>query len=78
MPFARYRWGVGRLLLAPNRVEFTPRANVRQGDPSAFRLLRIGGKQLEEILSRARPKHYYEVPLPVAVYDRLASQHDTD
>ena len=47
--------------------------NVRQGDPAQFRLLRIGGDQLRSLLSRAREKHYYEVPFPVGVYDAIVS-----
>jgi len=45
--------------------------NVRQGDPSQFRLLRIGGDELQALLGKAKEKHYYEVPLPVAIYNRL-------
>lgn len=43
--------------------------NVRQGDPAQFRLLRLGGVQLQALLERARPQRYYTVPFPVAVYD---------
>ncbi|MDP3712176.1 MAG: DUF3883 domain-containing protein [Mycobacteriales bacterium] len=43
--------------------------NIRQGDPAHYRLLRIGGEQLQALLARAREKHYFEVPFPVAVYD---------
>ncbi|MDP9336365.1 MAG: DUF3883 domain-containing protein, partial [Actinomycetota bacterium] len=48
--------------------------NVRQGDPAAFGVLDISGDQLVALLERKREKHYYEVPLPVAVYDRLLEQ----
>ena len=49
--------------------------NVRQGDPKHFRLLRIGGDDLQALLARAREKHYFEVPFPVAVYDGLTAGH---
>lgn len=45
--------------------------NVRQGDPALFRLLCIGGDDLQGLISRARERRYYEVPFPVGVYDRL-------
>lgn len=45
--------------------------NIRQGDPAKFRLLRIGGEQLQALLERARPQRYYTVPIPVAVYDAV-------
>ncbi len=48
--------------------------NVRQGDPAQFRLLEIGGKELQSLLSRARERRYYEVPWPVAAYDRLVQR----
>ena len=47
--------------------------NIRQGDPSQFRLLCIGGDDLHALIGKAKEKHYYEVPFPVAVYDRLRS-----
>lgn len=43
--------------------------NVRQGDPDLFSLRVFGGERLQRLLARAREKHYYEVPLPVAEYD---------
>jgi hypothetical protein len=43
--------------------------NVRQADPTRFTVKRIGGDRLQRLLSRAREKHYYEVPWPVADYD---------
>jgi hypothetical protein len=43
--------------------------NVRQGDPVLFTLKVLGGDLLARVLERAREKHYFEVPLPVAVYD---------
>jgi hypothetical protein len=45
--------------------------NVRQGDPAEFRLIQIGGQELADLLRRATERHYYTVPFPVAVYDRL-------
>lgn len=43
--------------------------NVRQGDPSQFELRVLEGDRLKRLLERAREKHYFEVPLPVAEYD---------
>jgi hypothetical protein len=48
--------------------------NVRQGDPAHFRLLRIGGARLQQLVAKAKERHYYEVPLPVAVYDAVLQQ----
>lgn len=48
--------------------------NIRQGDPNLFRLLDLHGKQLAELVSRARERHYYTVPFPVSVYDRLIGE----
>jgi len=45
--------------------------NVRQGDPSQFRLIDLHGETLVRLLQRAKEQHYYTVPLPVAVYDQL-------
>ena len=47
--------------------------NVRQGDPAHYRLLRIGGDRLQALLGRAREKHYFEVPLPVGIYDAIVA-----
>ncbi len=52
--------------------------NVRQGDPEKFRLVVFGGDQLQRLLVRAREKRYYEVPIPVAEYDRACAQPRTD
>ena len=43
--------------------------NLRQGDPELFTLKVLGGELLTNVLKRAREKHYFEVPLPVAIYD---------
>ncbi|MQA35958.1 protein NO VEIN domain-containing protein [Modestobacter roseus] len=48
--------------------------NVRQGDPENFRLLRLGGQQLSDLLVKARRREYFTVPVPVAVHDAL-SEH---
>ena len=48
--------------------------NVRQGDPSTFLLLQMGGQELAALLVRARERRYYEVPFPVAVHDRLSAR----
>jgi hypothetical protein len=50
--------------------------NVKQGDPSVFRLLAFGGEDLAGLLLRAREKRYYEVPWPTGVYDRLREAAD--
>jgi hypothetical protein len=44
--------------------------NIAQGDPAAFRLAMIGGQRLAALLRRRRERHYFEVPWPVADYDR--------
>jgi hypothetical protein len=44
--------------------------NVRQGDPSAFSLKILGGERLRQLLEGAKERRYYEVPWPVADYDR--------
>jgi hypothetical protein len=43
--------------------------NIRQGDPSAFRLKVFGGDQLERLLAKAKKREYWEVPIPVAEFD---------
>ncbi|MDX6254087.1 MAG: hypothetical protein QOJ11_421 [Frankiales bacterium] len=45
--------------------------NVRQGDPSMFRHVELGGDVLAQLVSRAVPRHYFTVPFPVATYDEL-------
>lgn len=77
--------GAGRgdfLWLEPNQVkafEEDPAAhlylvtNVRSADPSAIRILDLTGEQLRERLGKKREKHYFEVPMPVAVYDDLVA-----
>ena len=47
--------------------------NVRSADPSAIRILDLTGEQLRERLGKKREKHYFEVPMPVAVYDNLVA-----
>ena len=48
--------------------------NVRQGDPSEFRLLRFGGDRLSPLIGKAKVRHYYSVPVPVAVYDEAVAE----
>lgn len=48
--------------------------NVRQGDPSKFRLLRFGGDRLQALLGKAKERRYYTLPVPVAVYDEVAQE----
>jgi hypothetical protein len=43
--------------------------NVRQGDPTLFRLVMIGGDHLVRLLARKKPQRTYLLPLPVADYD---------
>jgi hypothetical protein len=47
--------------------------NLRQGDPTHFRLLRFGGSHLHAMLERAIERRYYTVPFPVAAYDAALS-----
>lgn len=58
----------------PERFHLVIVENVRQGDPSAFRVLDLCGETLAELLLRKREKHYFEVPFPVAIYDALAGE----
>jgi hypothetical protein len=53
----------------PQRFYLYVVSNVAQGDPAAFELRVFGGEQLARLLERAKERHYYEVPLPVAEYD---------
>jgi hypothetical protein len=48
--------------------------NVAHGDPAEFRLLRLGGEQLQKLLERAKEQRYWTVPVPVAVYDQMAAE----
>jgi len=48
--------------------------NVRQGDPSKFRLLRFGGDRLTALLSKAKERRHFSLPLPVAVYDEVVAE----
>jgi hypothetical protein len=43
--------------------------NVRQGDPALFTLRVLGGRRLQQLLTRAKEQHYFTVPWPVAHYD---------
>lgn len=50
--------------------------NIRQGDPTRFRLVPIGGDTLRAMLARAVERRYFTVPWPVAIYDQLVrDQH---
>ncbi|WP_409330810.1 hypothetical protein [Trujillonella humicola] len=42
--------------------------NVAQGDPAAFRVIRIGGQRLQELLEHARERRYWTVPVPDRMY----------
>lgn len=50
--------------------------NVRQGDPSLFRLIDLHGETLARLLDRAKEQRYYTVPFPVAVYDAFKGQSE--
>ena len=43
--------------------------NIRQGDPTAFRLKVFGGEQLQRLLNKAKKREYWEMPIPVAEFD---------
>jgi hypothetical protein len=43
--------------------------NVRQGNPTAFRLIDLHGDVLTRFLERARPQSYVTLPFPVGEYD---------
>lgn len=43
--------------------------NVRQGDPSHFRLIKFGGDDLAALLARRVERRYFTVPFPVSVSD---------
>lgn len=43
--------------------------NVRQGDPTQFRLRMLGGEQLARLVAKKRVITYYTLPFPVAEYD---------
>ena len=43
--------------------------NVRQGNPTAFRLIDLHGDVLARLLERARPQTYVTLPFPVGIYD---------
>jgi len=48
--------------------------NVRQGDPSKFRLLRFGGFRLTAPISKTKERRYFSLPVPVAVYDEVVAE----
>ncbi len=52
--------------------------NVRQGDPSRFRLLQLGGDRLQTLLERAVERRYYTVPWPVTHYVDLVREQERD
>lgn len=43
--------------------------NVRQGDPAKFGLKVLGADRLARLISKAKERRYFEVPVPVAEYD---------
>lgn len=75
--------GTGRgddLWLEPNQVRALSEVpdshlylvtNVRSTEPSEMQVLDLTGEQLRARLEVKREQHYFEVPLPVAVYDDL-------
>lgn len=44
--------------------------NIAQGDPAEFRVARLGGTRLQQMLARRREQRYFTVPWPVGDYDR--------
>lgn len=48
--------------------------NVKSPEPDAIRVLDLTGERLRERLAAKKEKHYYEVQLPVAVYDHLLAE----
>jgi len=46
--------------------------NVRSGSLQEFRLIDVDGQALRDLLAGAREKHYFEIPVLGALYDRLA------
>ncbi len=46
--------------------------NVAQGDPAEFRLIRVGGSRLQELLEHARERRFWAVPVPDRMYDEAA------
>ncbi|MGY1743100.1 MULTISPECIES: protein NO VEIN domain-containing protein [unclassified Blastococcus] len=48
----------------PDRFWFYVVENTGQGDPAAFRLLRLGGEPLQRMLEQATKRRYYAVPVP--------------
>jgi hypothetical protein len=43
--------------------------NIRQGDPTAFRMKVFAGEQLQRLLQNAKKREYFEMPIPVAEFD---------
>ncbi|ATG50431.1 hypothetical protein CFK38_01995 [Brachybacterium vulturis] len=78
--------GAGRgdvLWLEPNQIEALEQVpgphlylvtDVRSVDSSNIRILDLTGEQLRARLEARREKHYFEVPLPTALYDDLHSK----
>ena len=52
--------------------------NVRQGDPAFFTVKVFGGDRLRRLVARARERHYFEVPVPVAEYDAAPTALDRE
>lgn len=77
--------GTGRgdtLWLVPNQIEALEEVpgshlylvtNVRAADPSEICILDLTGEQLKAQLDKKKEKRYFEVPLPVALYDDLVA-----
>ena len=47
--------------------------NVAQGDPAEFRLIRVGGSRLQELLEHAKERRFWTVPVPARMYDEAVS-----
>lgn len=55
----------------PERFHLVIVDHVRTGEP---RVLDISGEPLTALLARRREKHYFEVPVPTAIYDSLVGE----
>jgi hypothetical protein len=52
--------------------------NVGQGDPSAFTLRIISGEHLQQLVSRATERRYFEVPWSTKDYDATPLETSSD
>lgn len=62
---------IGVLESVPNPLLYIV-THVRSPEPGTVRILDLTGDELRICLEKKRPKSYFEIPLPTAVYDQLA------